>query len=139
MKKLYFAVIGAAMLSAAPLLAQEEQKSDEEVRIPMAYLTIDKKCINTDVNLYNMCLKDEFMKILAENFTPEQQAELKQQLDDIEAQVAEAEPDYDKPENKDLKDNPVKIKEFNAQNMNLIWKRLLIETLNSLEETQSLN
>ena len=63
---------------------------------------------------------------------------MKKQLNDIEAQVAEAEPDYDNPKNADLKDNPAKIKEFNANNMNLVWKKLLIETLNSIEESQSL-
>lgn len=137
MKKIYLAMIGAAMLISSPLCAQE-QEDEQEIHIPMAYLQINQKCENTDINLYNMCLKEEFMKVLAENFTPEQQTELKQQLNDIEAQVAEAEPDYDNPQNEGLKDNPEKIKEFNANNMNLIWKRLLVETLNSIEESQEL-
>ena len=137
MKKICFAILGAAMIISSPLCAQE-QEDEQEIHIPMAYLQIDQKCINNDVNIYNMCIKEEFMKVLAENFTPEQQTELKKQLADIEAQVAEAEPDYDNPENEGLKDNPEKIKEFNAKNMNLIWKRLLVETLNSIEESQEL-
>lgn len=137
MKKIYFAVLSLVSLLALPLQAQEKNAEDD-IKIPMSYLPIDQKCINTDVNLYNMCLKEALLKVLSENFTPEQQEELKKQINDIETQVAEAEPDFDKPQNKDLKDNPVKIKEFNAQNMNLIWKRLLIETLNSLEENQML-
>ena len=136
MKKFCFAIMSAILLIPSPLSAQEQE---DDISIPAAYLAIDQKCINTDVNIYNMCLKEEFMKVLSENFTLEQQQELKKQIADIEAQVAEAEPDYNNPKNADLKDNPVKIKEFNANNMNLIWKRLLIETLNSLEETQSLN
>ncbi len=137
MKKIFLTMIGATMLASSPLCAQE-QTEEQDIHIPMAYLEIDQKCINTDVNIYNMCLKEEFMKVLAENFTPEQQAELKQQLSDIEAQVAEAEPDYNDPKNEGLKDNPEKIKEFNANNMNLIWKRLLVETLNSVEESQAM-
>lgn len=125
-------------ITSSPLLAQEKN-DDEDIHIPMAYIAIDQKCINADINAYNACLKDEFMKVLEENFTPEQQAILKQQLADIEAQVAEAEPDFDNPANEGLKDNPEKIKEFNIHNMNLIWKRLLVETLNSLEESQSIN
>ena len=136
MKKFCFVIMSAILLMSSPLSAQEQE---DDISIPAAYLAIDQKCINTDVNIYNMCLKEEFMKVLSENFTLEQQQELKKQIADIEAQVAEAEPDYNNPKNADLKDNPVKIKEFNTNNMNLIWKRLLIETLNSLEETQSLN
>lgn len=135
MKKIFMMSLLAFMSATLPLKAQE---NEEDIHIPMAYIAIDQKCINTDVNIYNMCLKNEFMKVLEENFTPEQQAELKKQLNDIEAQVAEAEPDYDNPKNADLKDNPAKIKEFNANNMNLVWKKLLIETLNSIEESQSL-
>lgn len=134
MKKLSLCFFVFSMLMSPSLRAQEQ---NEEIHIPMSYIAIDQKCINTDVNLYNMCLKEEFMNVLSQNFTPEQQAELKQQLNDIEAQVAEAEPDYDNPQNKDLKDNPVKIKEFNAKNMNLIWKRLLVETLNTIENSQA--
>lgn len=137
MKKIFLTMIGATMLASSPLCAQE-QTEEQDIHIPMAYLEIDQKCINTDVNIYNMCLKEEFIKVLTENFTPEQQAELKQQLADIESQVAEAEPDYENPENEGLKDNPEKIKEFNANNMNLIWKRLLVETLNSVEEGQAM-
>lgn len=136
MKKIFWMSLMTVIFSSSILWAQE--KSDD-VRIPVLYLDIDQKCINTDVNIYNMCLKEEFMKILSENFTPEQQVELKKQLDNIEAEVADAEPDYTNPLNHNLKDNPVKIKEFNAQNMNLIWKRLLVDTINSLEDSQSFN
>ncbi len=137
MKKLFFAALFFCCFVSFKGFAQENTE-EQEIHIPMAYLAIDQKCINTDVNIYNMCLKEEFIKILAENFTPEQQEELKKQLDDIEAEVAEAEPDFENPQNKDLKDNPVKIREFNAKNMNLIWKKLLVDTLNSLEESQAL-
>lgn len=138
MKKLGLVLFGSVLFLSSPLAAQEKEEKKEDIHIPMAYLAIDQKCINTDVNLYNMCLKEEFMNVLSENFTPKQQDELKKQLDDIEAQVAEAEPDYENPQNEGLKGNPEKIKEFNAKNMNLIWKKLLVETLNSIEESQTL-
>ena len=134
MKKALILSLAFSFLSF-PLAAADTE--GEDIHIPMKYLEIDKDCNNTDVNLYNICLKEAFLNIISQNFTPEQQKDLRAQLDNIEAQVAEAEPDFNNPQNADLKDNPVKIKEFNAQNMNLIWKRLLVETINGLEQAQN--
>ena len=60
MKKLYFVIMSAILLMSSPLSAQEQE---DDISIPAAYLAIDQKCINTDVNIYNMCLKEEFMKV----------------------------------------------------------------------------
>lgn len=136
MPKIFYLALIAGLLCSNNLRAQENQENNEEIRIPMAYLSIDQKCINNDINLYNICLKDSFLNILKENFTEEQQKELMQSVNEIEKQIAEAEPDYDDPKNADLKDNPSKIKEYNAHNMNLIWKKLLVDTLNNLENAE---
>lgn len=137
MKKICLLMVGATILLSSPLCAQEAEE-EQDIHIPMAYLSINQKCENADINLYNICLKEEFLNILSQNFTPEQRTELMKQVNDLETEIAEAEPDFDNPNNEGLKDNPSKIKEFNAQNMNLIWKRLLVDTLNSLEETQAM-
>lgn len=132
MKKIFYLALFSALLWQTNLQAQEP--NTDEIKIPMEYLNIDQKCFNTDINLYNICLKEAFLNIIEQNFTSEQQVELKNQIADIETQVAEAEPDYDNPVNQGLKDNPAKIKEFNAKNMNLIWKKLLVDTINSLND-----
>ena len=60
MKKIFMMSLLAFMSATLPLKAQE---NEEDIHIPMAYIAIDQKCINTDVNIYNMCLKNEFMKV----------------------------------------------------------------------------
>lgn len=132
MKKLLTTAAAALFICTASAHADEASSGEEQ--IPMKYLEINQKCENSDIEKYNLCLKDALLEIMNGSFTDEQIEDLKKQLDGIEKQVAEAEPDYSNPLVKEIEGNEAKIKEFRAENMNLIWKRLLIETLNSLKK-----
>ncbi len=133
MKKLLMATAAALILCSSAVRADEIQDAADEAHIPLKYLEINQNCENNDIYKYNDCLKTALFKIVDESFTEEQIKDLKGQLDGIEQQVDTAELDYNDPKVKEIENDPAKIKEFRAQNMNLIWKRLIIETLNSLK------
>lgn len=127
------ATAAALILCSSAVRADEIQDAADEAHIPLQYLEINQKCENNDIYNYNACLKLALFNIVDNSFTDEQIKDLKGQLDGIEKQVDTAELDYNDPKVKEIENNPAKIKEFRAQNMNLIWKRLIIETLNSLK------
>ena len=127
------ATAAALILCSSAVCADEIQDAANEAHIPLQYLEINQKCENNDIYNYNACLKSALFNIVDNSFTDEQIKDLKGQLDGIEKQVDTAELDYNDPKVKEIENNPAKIKEFRAQNMNLIWKRLIIETLNSLK------
>lgn len=127
------ATAAALILCSSAVRADEIQDAADEAHIPLQYLEINQKCENNDIYNYNACLKSALFNIVDNSFTDEQIKDLKGQLDGIEKQVDTAELDYNDPKVKEIENNPAKIKEFRAQNMNLIWKRLIIETLNSLK------
>lgn len=127
------ATAAALILCSSAVRADEIQDAADEAHIPLQYLEINQKCENNDIYNYNACLKSALFNIVDNSFTDEQIKDLKGQLDGIEKQVDMAELDYNDPKVKEIENNPAKIKEFRAQNMNLIWKRLIIETLNSLK------
>lgn len=131
MKKMLMMTIAATILTATATLAQN---TTTDTQIPMQYLEINQKCETKEINQYNDCLKKALMDIMSTNFTEDQLKDLNAQLDSIEKQVADAELDYENPKVKAIEGNEEKIKEFRAENMNLIWKRLLIETINSLNK-----
>ena len=72
-----------------------------------------------------------------DTLTEEQVADLKSQLNNIEQEVDTAELDYDTPQAKAVEGDENKIKQFRAESMNLILKRILVETLNSLNAITS--
>lgn len=134
MKKLLFSTAFAVMFFVNTASANKIQDAADEAQIPMQYLEINQKCENNKIENYNLCLKDALLKIINKSFTAEQIQNLNLQLAGIEKQVAEAELDENDPTVQALENDPERIKEFRAQNMNLIWKRLLIETINSLKK-----
>lgn len=134
MKKLLFSTAFAVMFCVNAASADEVQDAADEAQIPMQYLEINQKCENNNIEKYNLCLKEALLKIINASFTEVQIQNLNLQLTGIEKQVAEAELDENDPKVQALENDPERIKEFRAQNMNLIWKRLLIEMINSLKK-----
>ncbi len=131
MKKLPI-ITAAFMLAAISAQAEKPEETPDNIQTPEQYLEIDKGCQNSDIYQYNSCLKEALFKIMSATLTEEQIDDLKSQLAGIEQEVDTAEPDYDNPQVKTAEGNESKIKEMRAESMNLIWKRILIETLNSL-------
>lgn len=136
MKKLPI-ITAALILAAAPSFAEKLTETADDIQIPEQYIEIDAKCQNSDIYRYNSCLKEALFKIMADTLTEEQIADLKSQLNDIEKEVDTAEFDYDQPQAKAAKGDEKKIKQLRAESMNLIWKRILVETLNSLNAVTS--
>lgn len=130
MKKL--PLIAACLAFATTVHAEKLTETADVIQIPEQYLEIDKGCQNADIYKYNTCLKEALFKIMSETLTEEQIKDLKSQIAGIEQEVNTAELDYNNPQAKAAEGNESKINELRAESMNLIWKRILIETLNSL-------
>lgn len=136
MKKLTI-LTAALILAASPSYAEKLTETADDIQIPEQYIEIDTKCRNPDIYRYNSCLKDALFKIMDDTLTEEQVADLKSQLNNIEQEVDTAELDYDTPQAKAVEGDENKIKQFRAESMNLILKRILVETLNSLNAITS--
>lgn len=132
MKKLPMITTALIMLAAASARAEKLTETADGIQIPEQYLEIDKNCQNSDIYRYNSCLKESLFKIMSDTLTEKQIEDLKSQLASIEQEVDTAELDYENPQAKAAEGNENKIKKLRAESMNLIWKRILIETLNSL-------
>ena len=104
--------------------------------LPQQYTNIIKKCDTQDTAAGNKCLKDALLEVIGQSFSAEQKAYLGEQLDIIEKQVADAELNEENPEMKNIIGNPEKTKEYKAQTLNLILKKLLFDTLSMLDENK---
>ncbi len=107
-----------------------------ENELPQQYTNIIKKCDTSDMAAGNKCLKDALLEIIGKSFSAEQKAYLGEQLNLIEKQVADAELNEDNPEMKNIIGNEEKTKEYKAQTLNLILKKLLFDTLSMLDENK---
>lgn len=107
-----------------------------ENSLPQQYTDIIKKCDISETSAGNKCLKKALLEVIGQSFSSEQKAYLSKQLELIEKQVAGAELDEGNPEMKNIIGNPEKTKEYKAQTLNLILKKLLFDTLSMLDENK---
>lgn len=106
---------------------------------PPQYMEIVMKCNDVDIFKNNKCLKDELLNIIGKSFKPEQKIDLSSQLDEIEKTIDKSQLNDKNPEIKALGNDPEKIKNEKAQNLNLIWKKLILDTLKMLDESRAVS
>lgn len=122
-------------LAFLPLIAYPAWADDTIA--PPHYMETVMKCNGGDVFKDNECLKTELLDIIGKSFKPEQKAYLAEQLNEIEKTVDKSQLNSKNKEIQALGNDPEKIKKEKAENLNLIWKKLILDTLKMVNENRA--
>lgn len=134
MKKHFLIVLTSLFLgfsAEAALVPTPEEKTFS----PEAAAIINE-CKNENIAEFNNCLKKELADIINQVFDNPENVYLLKQMDEIEKNVEEAEFNLEDEQVKKIVANKEAAHELRLLNLNLIWQKMLNNTLNMILASQ---